>query len=144
MCNVDHIETRNEFIRRSLWRMRTTTRKRATAAAFTFLLIAAVGLVVMVAVMTGLRAIGSPGWLVAAPWWVPTLGMLVWTVFRPSPAIVSDDDDDSWVGYSMRLVLYGADVPQALPIRLIAALLLGALVVWAFVVFTILELLGIF
>ena len=44
----------------------------------------------------------------------------------------------------MRLVLFGADVPQALPIRVVAALLLGALVVWAFVVFTILELLGVF
>lgn len=124
--------------------MRTTTRKRATAAAVTFLLIAAVGFVVMIALMMGLDAIGAPRWLVTAPWWMPTLGMLVWTVFRPSPAIVSDDDDDSWVGYSMRLVLYGADVPQALPIRLVAALLLGALVVWAFVVFTILELFGIF
>ncbi len=144
MCNVVFIDTRNEFIRRSLWRVRTTTRKRATAAAFTFLLIGAVGLVVMFAVMTGLRALGSPDWLVAAPWWMPTLGMVVWTVVRPTPAIVSDDDDDSWVGYSMRLVLYGADVPQALPIRVIAALLLGALVVWAFVVFTIFELLGIF
>ncbi len=138
------IETRNEFLRRSLWRMRTTTRKRATAAALTFILIAAVGFALMVGVMVALRSFGSPDWLIAAPWVVPTAGMLFWTVFRPSPAIVSDDDDDSWVGYSMRLVLFGADVPQALPIRLIAALLLGALVVWAFIVFTILELLGIF
>jgi hypothetical protein len=138
------IETDNEFIRGSSWRVRTTPRKRALAAAATFLLVAAVGLATMYGCMALLRLFDPPQWVVLLPWLLPTAGMLYWTMFRPSPAIVSDDDDDSWVGYSMRLVLFGADVPQALPIRVVAAILLGALVVWAFVVFTILELVGVF
>ncbi len=144
MATVDRIEPRNEFIRGSLWRVRTTTRKRAAAAAVTFLMITAVGVAVMLGVVWVLGALGAPTWVQWLPWTLPTIGTIVWTVLRPTAAVVSDDDDDSWVGYSMRLVLFGADVPQALPIRLIAALLLGAPVVWAFVVFTILELAGIF
>ena len=124
--------------------MRTTTRKRAAAAAVTFLVILAVGVGVMLAVAWFLGALGAPDWAQWLPWTLPTVGMIVWTILRPSPAVVSDDDDDSWVGYSMRLVLFGADTPQALPIRLIAGLLLGAPVVWAFIVFTLLELTGIF
>lgn len=144
MCSVVAIESRSEFIRRSLWRVRTSTRKRAVAAAFTFLIVAAVGFGTMFGCIALLRLFEPPQWVVLLPWLAPTAGMLYWTVVRPTPAIVSDDDDDSWIGYSMRLVLFGADTPQALPIRLVAALVLGAAVVWAFIVFTILELAGIF
>lgn len=144
LTSVSHIETRNEFLRRSLWRVRTTTPRRAVAAAITFLLVASIGFAVMLGLVVGLRWVGAPTWILLLPWLLPTVGAVVWTVVRPVPAVVTDEDDDSWIGYSMRLVLFGADRAQAFPVRIVAAVLFGAPIVWAFFVLTLLELLGVF
>jgi hypothetical protein len=110
----------------------------------TVLVIASIGFVVMYGTIVALRWIGAPNWLFLLPWLLPTAGTLVWTILRPSPAVLSDEDGDSWIGYSMRLVLFGADRPQPLPVRIVAAVVLGAPIVWAFIVLTLLELIGIF
>lgn len=135
---------RSEFIRRSLWRNRTTPGRRAGAAAVTFAVLVAVGLGVMLLVMLGLDRLGAPGWVVALPWIVPTAAAMIWSMGRPAPAVLTDDDDDSWIGYAIRLVMVGDGEPRARPARAVAAAVFGAPVGWAFVVFGLLELIGIF
>ena len=134
----------NEFIRKSKWRTRTTPGLRTVAALVTFALIVAIGLVIMVLVMVGLDRLDAPGWVVALPWMVPTAGMLAWVLRRPGPAVLSNDDDDSWSGFAIRSVLVGRDTPRAAPLRVIATVLFGAPIVWSFVVLGILELAGAF
>ena len=137
-------ESRNEFIRRSLWRNRTTPLPRAIGAAVTFALLIAFGGVVMVLAMTGLDRLNAPGWVVWMPWLAPTVGSLFWALGRPSAAILSDDDDDGWTGYSVRFVIIGSDLPRPRPLRAIASVLFGAPLAWAFGVLFLLELAGIF
>lgn len=88
-------------------------------------------------------AVGAPGWLVLLPWWLPTLGTVAWTLRRPAAAIAGDDDDDSWAIYAIRFVLVGADEPRPAPIRVIAAVLVGAPVCWALLLFGVLTLTGV-
>ena len=95
-------------------------------------------------VSVGLRALGAPTWVVALPWLLPIVGMLIWTVRSPAPAVLSDDDDESWSGYAIRSIMVGAVERRPAPVRVLAALLFGAPVVWSFVVLTALELTGIF
>lgn len=137
------IEERNEFLRRAKWRTRTTPARRNAAAVVTFGVYLAVGLAIVSAIMWVLGAIGAPRWVVALPWLFPTLVVLVWNQRRPGPAIPTDDDDDSWTGYSVRYVLVGAGEPRPRLARLVAALLFGAPVGWAFFVLLLIELAGI-
>lgn len=134
----------NEFLRRSLWRVRTSPDKRVALAIVTFAVVVMIGLVLMLLPMAGLRAAGAPDWLVALPWVIPTAGAVVWSVARPTPARLTDDDDDSWVGYSIRLMLVGSEEPRTRPARVVTTLLFGAPVVWSLVVFGLLELFGVF
>jgi hypothetical protein len=111
----------------------------------TTLIVVAVGLVLLALAMQLLEWLGAPGWIVVLPWLVPTAGTLGWNVLRPSPAVLTDDDDDSWIGYSLRCALAGpAERPHPAPLRAVAAVLLGAPIVWAFVVFGLLQLTGVF
>jgi hypothetical protein len=137
-------EPRNEFLRRSLWRIRTTPGRRALAVGITFAVLVALGAGVMILVMAGLGRLDAPGWVVALPWIAPTVGMSVWALARPTPAILSDDDDDSWVGYVIRLVMVGSEQPRQRAARVITGVLFGAPVGWAFAVFVLVELTGIF
>jgi hypothetical protein len=139
-----HDDTRNEFLRRSLWRNRTTPRRREIAITLTFGLLVAFGGIVMALVMTGLERLGAPDWAVSMPWLVPTAGVLLWALAKPSAAVLSDDDDDKWTGYSVRVVMIGSDSPRPRPVRLIATVLFGAPVAWSYGVLFLFELAGIF
>jgi hypothetical protein len=86
---------------------------------------------------------GAPPWLVSLPWWLPTIGAVVWTLGRPAPAEVTDDDDDSWFGHSLRWVLVGELAPRPAIARVVAAIVFGAPVAWALLVIGLLTLLGI-
>ena len=110
----------------------------------TFTLIVVLGVVVGALVSIGLRSLGAPTWVVALPWIAPVAGTLIWTLRSPAPAVLSDDDDESWSGYAIRFVMVGPDEPRPPAIRVLAALVFGAPIVWAFVVLTALELTGIF
>ena len=107
-----------------------------------FTLITIVGAAAMVGAMAVLALLDAPWWIVAAPWYVPTIGVALWTLLRPHPAIVGDEDDDSWSGYAVRLVMVGEDTANPVPMRAAAALVLGGPVGWALGVLLVLELLG--
>lgn len=124
--------------------MRTTPGRRALGVGITFALLVTFGAGVLILVMAGLRRLDAPGWVVALPWIAPTVGMSVWSLARPTPAVMSDDDDDSWVGYVIRLVMVGSERPRQRAVRLITAVLFGAPLGWAFAVFLLIELTGIF
>ena len=133
----------DDLIRGPKWRTRTDPQRRAAAAIATFAAIAAIGAGLMALPMWLLSAAGASGWLVLLPWWLPTLGAVVWTLREPAPAIASDDDDDSWALYSIRLVLVGAKEPRPLPLRVLAAVLLGAPACWALLLVGFLVVLGV-
>jgi hypothetical protein len=130
----------NEFLRGPKWRTQTSPQRRHRAAAVTFASTLVLGAALMVAAMWLLSTLGAPGWLVALPWWLPTLAVVVWTIVRPSVAVVSDDDDESWAGYANRYVLVGEDEPRPAPARIAAAVLFGAPVAWALLIFAVLTL----
>lgn len=133
----------NDDLRRGpKWRTRTSPRARHRAAVVWFVPIVAVGAAIMFLVILLLDRLGAPGWLATMPWWLPTLAALVWATLRPAPAVVSDDDDDSWAGYVIRFVLVGEGEPREPPLRAITAVVFGAPVVWSLLVFGVLVLLG--
>lgn len=78
------------------------------------------------------------------PWLVPTLGATAWAAARPEPAVLSDDDDDSWTGFAIRYVMVGEEELRPAPVRLLAAFVVGAPVVWSLVVLGLLSIAGIF
>ena len=136
-------EPASGLIRGPKWRTRTTPERRHRAAALTFVIIVAAGLMTMAGGLWLLDRVGAPPWLVAMPWWLPTLATLVWTLTRPMVSGLTDDDDDSWLGYSIRWVLVGELEPRPAPVRVVAALVFGAPVVWAVLVAGVLTLVGI-
>jgi hypothetical protein len=135
-------EPPSEFIRGPKWRTRTSPRRRHGVAALTFAVVVAVGLAVTLGCMWLLSWTDAPGWVVTMPWWLPTLGTLVWTLTRPTVSGLTDDDDDSWLGYSIRWVLVGELDARSAPVRVIAAILFGAPVVWVLVISGLLTLTG--
>ena len=74
---------------------------------------------------------------------MPTIGALLWALGRPIPAILTDDDDDSWVGYSIRQVMIGSEEPRLRTVRAVLAVVFGAPIVWALSLFLLVELTGI-
>ncbi len=134
----------NEFIRGPKWRTRTTPGRRWAVAALTFALIVVLGLAVATLASVGLRALDAPAWVVALPWILPILGTVVWTLRGPRPALLSDDDDESWSGYAIRSVMVGADEPRSVGSRALMGLVFGAPIVWSFIILTALELTGLF
>ncbi len=107
-----------------------------------FVPIVVVGAAIMFLVILLLDRFGAPGWLTIMPWWLPTIAALAWTLRRPAPAVVSNDDDDSWAGYVIRYVLVGEGEQRETPLRAIAAAVFGAPVAWSLVVFGVLVLIG--
>lgn len=136
-------DQRSEFVRGPKWRTRTTPARRHRLALLTFAVVVMVGGAVLVGAASLLAWTGAPGWLVAAPWWVPTAATVVWTLVHPTVAGLSDDDDDSWFGYSIRWVLVGEHEARRAPVRVVAAAVFGAPVVWAVAVAGLLTLVGI-
>jgi len=134
--------TDDDLRRGSNWRTRTSPRARYRAAVASFVAIVAAGASTMLLVILLLGRLGAPGWMTTMPWSLPTLATLVWTIVRPEPAVVSNDDDDSWPGYVIRYVLVGEDEQRDLPRRAIAAAVFGAPVVWSLLVVGVLVLLG--
>lgn len=139
-----HIDEGSEFIRGPKWRTRTTPRRRARAAAVTFAAVVATGAVLLGGVIWVLAWLGAPQFLGAAAWALPTIGVVAWVLVRPRPAVATDDDDDAWTTYSIQYVLVGEGEPRPAPLRLIAALLFGAPVVWSLFVFGLSTLAGLF
>lgn len=133
----------DEFVRGPKWRTRTTASRRHRAAALTFALIVAVGATVMWALLWSFDRLDAPGWIVTLTWAIPTAGVLLWTLIRPSPAELTDDDDDSWFGYTIRWALVGELEPRAVPLRIVVALIVGAPVGWALVLVALLTIAGI-
>lgn len=136
-------EPSSDLIRGPKWRTRTTSTHRHLAAALTFVIIVAGGLATMAGCMWVLDRVGAHRWLVLMPWWLPTAAALVWTLRHPSVAEVTDDDDDSWFGYSIRWVLVGELERRPTPVRVLAALAFGAPAAWAILVLGVLALVGI-
>lgn len=133
----------DEFLRGPRWRTRTTPGRRHRAAAVTFAVILAVGIVLLLAIVTLTAWLGAPAWVTALPWLVPTVAVLAWAVVRPGPAELTDDDDDGWIGFSVRWALVGETELRPLPHRIVAAVLFGAPVAWALLAIGALTLTGI-
>jgi hypothetical protein len=108
----------------------------------TFLVVVGVGSAMTWAAIAGLRWLGAPGWVAALPWIAPTVGALAWALGRPTPAILTDDDDDSWAGYAVRFVMIGDGTRRSAPVRAVTTVVVGAPVVWALVVFGLATLVG--
>lgn len=136
-------DARSDLIRGPKWRTRTTPGRRHGAAAATFSLVVAVGIATLVGVVWLLGRVDPPGWLLWLPWWLPTAGTVAWTLWHPTVAALTDDDDDSWFGYSIRWALVGEAAPRPVAVRIAAAVLFGAAVVWAILVSGVLTLTGI-
>lgn len=137
-------ERRNEFIRGPKWRTRTSPVRRHRAALVTFTIVVATGTVVLGALLWVLTWLNAPIWLAITPWLAPTLATIVWTTVRPVPAEVTDDDDDGWTTFSIQYVLVGEEAPRPAPLRIVAATLFGAPVVWSLLVFGLSTLVGLF
>ena len=136
-------EPPSEFIRGPKWRTRTSPARRHRAAAITFAIVTVVGVAMMLGGMWLLAWAGAPEWGLTLLWFVPTVGVLVWTLLRPTVAGLTDDDDDSWFGYSIRWVLVGELEPRQAPTRMVTATLFGAPVVWALLLGGLLTITGI-
>ena len=110
----------------------------------TFTIVVATGAVVLGGLLWLLTWLGAPTWLAITPWLVPTLATILWTVVRPVPAAVTDDDDDGWTTFSIQYVLVGEEEPRPAPLRIVAATLFGAPVIWSLLVFGLSTLVGLF
>jgi hypothetical protein len=134
----------NEFIRGPKWRTRTSARRRHGVATVTVAAVAVAGGALMWGCIVVLRWLGAPSWVALMPWLLPTAGAVVWTLAAGRAAEVTDDDDDSWIGYSLRWALVGELQPRPVPARVLAALVLGAPIVWAVMLSGVLTLIGLF
>lgn len=102
----------------------------------------AVGACIVAALVGVLAWLGAPTPVSILPWAVPTAAAIGWTLIRPSPAIATDDDDDSWPGYAIEFVLIGENTSRGAITRVIAAAVFGAPIVWALLVFGLSTLAG--
>jgi hypothetical protein len=137
------IEQRDEMIMRSAWRSRTTPGRLEVTTTVTTLVVAAVGFGLMSLAMAVLDAVGAPSLVRAAPWYLPTTAALVWALRRPEPAVVSEDGADSWLVFSLRATMVGVGTARGRPARVIAAVLLGALIAWGLLLVGVLALAGV-
>lgn len=131
------------MIMRPAWRSRTTPGRRAVAAGLTCALIGALGLGLLWLVVRVLQWLDAPGWLVWAPWWLPTAAAVVWALRHPKPAEVTEDGADSWLIMSMRTVMVGVGEARPRPLRAATGVAFGAAFAWGLVVVAILTLAGI-
>ena len=134
----------DEFLRGPKWRTRTSGANRHRFATVTFGLIVAVGAALVWLAVWFLRWLDAPTWVALLPWAAPTVSAIAWTLVRPRAAEVTDDDDDSWFGYSIRWALVGEEQPRPAPTRIVSALLFGAPVAWSVMVSGLLTLVGVF
>ena len=122
---------RNDLVQRPRWRTRTTPERRRRLALVTFAVVLLPGLFLMVGAMWFLDWAGAPAWVTALAWLVPTLTVLVWALWRPSPAEPTDDDEQSWPGFAIRAVIVGETTPRAPALRAVAAVVFGGPVGWS-------------
>lgn len=132
----------DDLIRGPKWRTRTTPGKRRVAAAITLAVVVAVGVALMAAAMWLLDALGAPAWVVVLPWLAPTIALTVWAVASGDPARLTDDDDDSWVGFTARWAFTGEGALRPMPVRVVVAVVLGAPICWAYLLFGMLAFVG--
>ncbi len=131
------------MIMRPAWRYRTTPGRRALGIGVTFVLLGAAGTGLMALVIAALRALDAPSGVASAPWWLPTLLALGWTLHHPKPGEVTEDGDDSWLVLSIRATMVGIGTARPRPLRVITAVVFGAPVAWGLVVVAVLVLAGI-
>lgn len=136
-------ERPNQLVRGPKWRTRTTASRRHRAAALTFAVVVAIGAGLLAACTWALSRLDAPGSIVVLAWAAPTVVVVLWTLLRPTAARLSDDDDDTWLGYTIRWALVGELEPRPAPARLVTALLFGAPVGWALAVVALVTVLGI-
>lgn len=132
---------RSEFIRGPRWRVTAAPSRRRTAAWVTFATVVVVGVVPLAFTVWLLARLDAPGWLVLAPWWLPTLGLLAWTLIRPRPAVAANDEQ-AWVTYAVCSVLFGADETRPAPARVIIAVVFGGPTVWALALIWLFAIIG--
>lgn len=133
-----------EFMPRPRWRTRVTARPRWLAIGVTFALIVALGWGVLAVVMIGLDRLGVPDAWRHAVWVVPTVGSLIWALWRPQPATASDDEQQPWSDYAVRAVMIGVERPRPAAGRAVTGILFGAPLVVYLVITVVLEALGFF
>ncbi|MEO6652644.1 MAG: hypothetical protein ABIP17_08305 [Ilumatobacteraceae bacterium] len=97
----------------------------------------------MAALIGALAWLGAPAWVAFVPWAAPTAAMVGRALLRPTPAAVTDDDDDSWPGFVIEYALIGEERPRSAVTRVVAGIVFGAPVAWAVALFAILTLAGI-
>jgi hypothetical protein len=108
------------------------------------MVIAVVGLFLMVLVIWLLDRLGAPAWVASMPWWAPTVAAAAWVALRPSPAVVSNDDDHSWGGFAIRFVMVGEGEARPMSTRIITAVVVGAPLAWSMLIFGALAAAGLF
>ena len=133
---------RDDLVRGPKWRTRTTARRRHLAAAATVFVIVVIGWSITWAAIWCLERTGAPLWVTTAPWWLPTVVVLGWSMLRPTPAAVTDDDDDTWPGYSIRWAMVGEIEPRRRSVRAVLAIGIGAPVGWLVIAVGILTITG--
>lgn len=135
---------RSEFLPKPAWRTRARSGPRWLAIAVSFAAMIALGWAVLLAVMWVLRRLGVPGSVVQLTWIVPTIGVMAWALWRPSPATASEDEAQPWSDYAVRAVMIGVEEVRSAPLRLITAALFGAPLAVYLLITVILEALGLF
>ena len=133
----------DDMIRGPSWRKRTTPARRHRAALITIVLYLVPGLGLMIGSIVVLGLAGAAGWIQLLPWLVPMVSVLAWSLSDPTPADVTDFEEQTWSGYVIRYVLIGEEVPRDRPHRIIAAVVLGGPVGWVIVIATALAVVGI-
>lgn len=137
-------EGRNEFLPRPAWRTRVSPSARWAGVAVTFLAIVAIGWAVLALLIVLLDYADVPMWLEHAVWIVPTIGAVIWTLLKPSPATASEDEAQPWSDYAVRAVMIGVEEARPVPARVVTAILFGAPLVVYLTITLILEAAGLF
>ena len=126
------------------WRTRAAAGPRWLAVGVTFALIVALGWGVLAVVLVALDRIGVPGTWRHVVWVVPTVGAVIWALWRPQPATASEDEQQPWSDYAVRAVMIGVERPRPAAGRAVTGILFGAPLVVYLVITVVLEALGFF
>lgn len=138
------MDEHSEFLPKPAWRTRARPGSRWAAVAASFAAMIAVGWAVLFGMMWLLRTLDVPGSLVHLTWIVPTLGVVAWALWNPSPATASEHEAQPWSDYAVRAVMVGVEQARPVPVRLMTAVLFGAPLAVYLLLTVVLEALGLF
>ena len=139
----DPLSEDSGLVRGPRWRATVPRGARRSAAATSFLAIVAVGVTLLVGLWWIGAWLSAPSWVMVSVWSVPTVIVAMWTTVRAGAARVDGDDDDSWLGFTVRWALIGETNPRPLAARLALAIAFGAPVAWSVVLAVILTAAGV-